>query len=48
MSRLEETHGTKFELVRHFLARMFDSEMFSTRGQGWTVGVSALALALPA
>jgi predicted permease len=44
----ERTHGTKFELVRHFLARMFDSEMFSTRGQGMTVAVSALALAIPA
>jgi hypothetical protein len=44
----EETHGTKFELVRHFLVRMFDSEMYSTRGQGMTVAISALALAIPA
>ncbi len=48
MNWLEETHGTKFELVRHFAARLFDSEMFSTRGQWQTVAVSALALALPA
>ncbi len=44
----EQTHGTKVELLRHFLVRMFDSEMFSTRGQGMTVAVSALALAIPA
>ncbi len=47
MKWLEQTHGTKFELVRHFLARMFDSEICSTRGQAWTVAVSALALAVP-
>ncbi len=46
MNWLEETHGTKFELVRHFTARLFDSEMFSTRGQWQTVAASALALAL--
>ena len=40
----ERTHGTKFELVRHFLARTFDSEMFATRGQGMTVAISALAM----
>jgi len=48
MSWLEETHGTKFELVRHFLARMFDSEMFSARGQWLRPAVSAFAMALPA
>ena len=48
MKWLEETHGTNFELVRHFLARMFDSEMFTARGQWRTVAVSAFALAIPA
>ncbi len=48
MKRLEETHGANFELVRHFLARIFDSEMISTRGSWGTVAVSAFALAVPA
>ena len=47
MKWLEETHGTKFELVRHFLASMFDSEMFSARGQWRAVAVGGLALAIP-
>jgi len=45
---LEETHGRLFELVRHYLASMFDSELFSSRGQGRTVAISAFALAIPA
>jgi hypothetical protein len=48
MKYLEETHGTNFELLRHFLARMFDSELFSTAGQWRTVAINAFALALPA
>ncbi len=48
MNRLDETRGINFELVRHFLTRMFDSEMFSTRGQWRTVAISAFALAIPA
>ena len=48
MKRLEETHGTIFELTRHFLARMFDSEMFSSRGQLGSVAIGAFALAIPA
>ena len=48
MNWLDETHGTGFELVRHFLARMFDSEMFSSPGQWRTVAVGAVGLALPA
>jgi putative ABC transport system permease protein len=48
MKWLRKTHGVFFELVRHFLARMFDSEWFAARGQWRTVAVSALALALPA
>jgi len=38
MKWIEKTHGTKFELIRHFLATMFDSEMFSERGQWSKVG----------
>jgi putative ABC transport system permease protein len=45
---LEETHGRLFELVRHYVASMFDSELFSSRGQGRTVAISAFALAIPA
>ena len=29
MSWLEQTHGLRFELLRHFLGRFFDSEMVS-------------------
>lgn len=46
--RLAETHGTIFELVRHFFACMFDSELFSTRGQWRGMAIGAVALALPA
>jgi hypothetical protein len=45
---LQETHGVKFELTRHFLARMFDSELFATRGEWQTAAVSAVAAILPA
>jgi hypothetical protein len=48
MKWLEETHGTKFELVRHFLARMFDSELFSAPGQWQKVAVGAFSMALMA
>lgn len=43
-----ETHGTTFELVRHFFSGMFDSELFSVRGQWRGIAIGALALALPA
>lgn len=29
----EETHGTRFELLRHFLARFFDSDLVATPGE---------------
>jgi len=45
---LDQTHGTKFELVRHFLACMLDGEWSSTRGQWQNVAVGAFALLLPA
>ena len=44
---LQETHGVKFELTRHFLARMFDSELFAVRGQWQTAAISAVAAILP-
>jgi hypothetical protein len=52
MNWLDRTHGLHFELVRHFLARTFDSEMFSSatnRSGGWTrVAIGALSMAIPA
>src|SRR5581483_8695252 len=45
---LAETHGSTFELVRHFFTGMFDSELFTARGQWRNVAIGALALALPA
>jgi hypothetical protein len=48
VKRLQETHGTVFELIRHFLARMFDSELFSTQGQWRTVAIGAFAMLVPA
>ncbi len=48
MIPLGETHGTRFELVRHFLLRMFDSEMFTVRGQWRAAAIGAVALAFPA
>jgi hypothetical protein len=47
MTWLDQTHSINFELVRHFLASIFDSEMFSARGQWRTVAISAFALAIP-
>ncbi len=51
MKWLDKTHGLHFELVRHFLLRTFDSEMFSTanRSGGWVrVAISALSMVIPA
>jgi hypothetical protein len=45
---LAETHGIKFELVRHFLARMLDGEWSSAPGQWRNVAVGAFAMLLPA
>jgi hypothetical protein len=45
---LHTTRSVRFELFRHFLATLFDSEMFSTRGEWRKVAVSAFALAIPA
>lgn len=47
MTHMQETHGTNFELTRHFLARMFESEIFAVRGQWQNVALSAVAAILP-
>ena len=39
---LEETHSPRFELLRHFFARFFDSDLVSTPGQ-WRVVASGAA-----
>ena len=48
MSWLEETHGVQFELVRHFLRRMFDGEWSSSPGQWRSAAIGAFSLLLPA
>jgi hypothetical protein len=48
MSRLGETRGARFELVRHFLRRMLDGEWSSGPGQWQPVAASAFAALLPA
>lgn len=48
MSWLEETHGVQFELVRHFLRRMFDGEWSSMPGQWRSAAIGAFSLFLPA
>jgi hypothetical protein len=45
---LDETHGPVFELTRHFLARIFDSELFATPGQWRTAATGCLATLLTA
>jgi hypothetical protein len=42
---LEETHGTRFELLRHFLGRFFDSELVATPGE-WARVAAGLAAIL--
>lgn len=48
MKWIEETHGVPFELVRHFLRRMFDGEWSSTPGQWTSAAIGAVSLFLPA
>src|SRR6266581_993736 len=43
---LDETHGASFELVRHFLASIFDSDMFSVPGEWQKVAAGLLAAML--
>jgi len=48
VSWLEETHSVQFELVRHFLRRMFDGEWSSSPGQWRSAAIGAFSLLLPA
>jgi predicted permease len=43
MAWLEETHGVRFELFRHFLARFFDTELTSEAGAWQKVGIGLAA-----
>src|SRR5580704_16112676 len=43
---LDETHGASVELVRHFLANIFDSDMFSVPGEWQKVAAGILAALL--
>lgn len=45
---LDRTHGVQFELVRHFLRRMFDGEWSSSPGQWKSAAIGAVSLFLPA
>ncbi len=42
----EETHGARFELVRHFLGGFFDSEMFTASGDWQKVAIGLVATLL--
>jgi predicted permease len=44
---LAETHGVKFELFRHFLTRMFESDLAASRGRWQTIAISLFAAILP-
>ncbi len=47
MNWLRETHGVQFELVRHFLGRMFDGD-WGAPGQWRNLLIGAISLVLPA
>lgn len=47
MNWLGRTHGTQFELARHFFTSMFENEMFS-REQGLRLAAGVIGLAIPA
>jgi hypothetical protein len=44
---LAETHGRHFELVRHFLRRMFDGEWSSSPGQWKSAAIGLASMLLP-
>lgn len=44
---LGETHGVRFEMARHFGARFFDSEMFTTQGQWVKVAIGVASGLVP-
>jgi hypothetical protein len=45
---LDATHGVQFELVRHFLRRMFDGEWSSSPGQWKSAAIGVFSMFLPA
>ena len=47
MNWLDRTHGTQFELARHFFTSMFENEMFSSE-QGMRLAAGILGLVIPA
>lgn len=47
MKWLDRTHGTQFELARHFFTSVFENELFS-REQGRRLAASAAGLTIPA
>src|SRR5215469_8787895 len=44
---LQETHGPKFELLRHFLLRFFDSDLVTSPGQAAPAVIGAISVFLP-
>ncbi len=46
MRFFDETHGPVYELTRHFLVRMFDSELFSTAGRWRSAAIGAFSMLL--
>jgi len=44
---LEETHGTQFELLRHFLLRFFDSDLITAQGEMTPPIIGAISVFLP-
>ena len=48
MKSLAETHGVQFELIRHFLRRLFDGEWSSSPGQWRNAAIGVVSLVLPA
>jgi hypothetical protein len=44
---LRETHGTGFELLRHFLLRFFDSDLVTASGQTTPALIGAVSIFLP-
>jgi hypothetical protein len=44
---LRQTHGPNFELLRHFLARFFDSDAIATPGQMAPALIGAFSMMLP-
>ena len=44
---LRETHSPRFELLRHFLRRFFDSELITAPGHASAALIAVVSLCLP-